>query len=254
LGASWLYDWLDEYEVRTSDQVARLLREGNPALLRLQEVAGAVTWQPAPPYDGGGMAILAGRGIDLSGQLSCLHPDCQRRQVDALFGRVLHYFDEIVVAGPQAHSWAKILEKPTAANLRNLATHADLLLYLRDIGAQDMLRFVEKRPACAEHYQRHAAEANLEEVVEGASGFIDRLTESGTLRELREHEDHWHYTFDDAALEHTAWRVVAGQDGRRPGKPEVVEAVFATYVSHLVSDVLTARDLGLPLGSSLHLH
>ena len=44
-------------------------------------------------------AIVAGRKLDLSGTASCPIYDCLRRNVDATFRRIWHYFDQIVVEG-----------------------------------------------------------------------------------------------------------------------------------------------------------
>jgi hypothetical protein len=175
--------------------------------------------------------------------------------VDALFGRVLHYFDEIVVAGPPAHRYADSLESAGQGTLDNIAEHAAALLYLREIGAADMLVFVQKPPACEQHYQQHAADAGVLDVIDGASHWIDRLADHGEVKELEAHAGHWHYAFIHQDLEHMAWGAIAASaNGEAPDLHDVAEAVFAQYASHLVSDVVAARSMALPLGSSVRLH
>ena len=68
----WLYRWLDEYEITSCEQAKSLLRPRSRAVRRLHELAAADPWRQLPPYQGGGAALVAGRGIDLSGDLGLL--------------------------------------------------------------------------------------------------------------------------------------------------------------------------------------
>jgi hypothetical protein len=251
----WLYDWVDEFEVAGREDADALLRPGSAAVRRLHEIASGEEWGPAQPYSGVGPAILAGRGLDLSGNLDCCHYVCQKRQVDALFGRVLHYFDDIVVSGPPAHKYARDLDDPDEPTLVNIANHVEALVYLREIGAEPLLQFVEKRSACEQHFRQHAQEAGLGDVLAGSREWTQRLAEGGVVEDLREHDDHWHFRFNHPVLEHTAWGVArSSTHDATPTELEVAEAVFAMYTAHLTSDVLTARDLGIPLGAGVRLH
>lgn len=251
----WLYRWLDEYEVTSFKQAKSLLRPRNRAVTRLHELAAAVPWRRLLPYQGSGAALIAGRRIDLSGHLDCHDNVCQRKQVDALFGRVLHYFDEIVVAGPPAREYVDGLEAADEYMLHIIAEHVATLLHLREIGAADMLVFVQKPPACEKHYRQHAADAGVLDVINGASHWIDRLADQGQIKALDGHGDHWHYAFEHQDLEHMTWGFIgAGANGKAPGLRDVAEAVFTRYASHLVSDVVAARSMALPLGSSVQLH
>jgi hypothetical protein len=251
----WLYRWLDEFELNSSTDVEKLLQPSAKAVKRLHEIAASQPWQPPEPYSRAGPAIVAGRGIDLSGDLDCCHRVCQTRQVDALFGRALHYFDEIVVAGPPAHRYARDLEDPDTVTLSRIAEHAAALLYLRELGVDSMVSFVQKLPACEEHFRVHTEEAGLSGLIDQASDWVDRLAKNGTVEDLHEHDDHWHYTFSHHDLEHTVWGVVPGpEDGTSPTRRSIAEGVFVQYAAHLVSDVLSARYMELPLGTSVRMH
>lgn len=251
----WLYRWLDEFELKSSTDVERLLLPPAKAVRRLHEIAASEPWEPPEPYSSPGPAIVAGRGIDLSGDLDCCHRVCQARQVDALFGRALHYFDEIVVAGPPAHRYSRDLEDPDEMTLSNIAEHAAVLLYLRELGVDSMVSFVQKVPACEEHFKVHTDEAGLSGLIDQASDWVDRLAENGTVEDLHEHDDHWHYTFAHDDLEHTVWGVIAGpEDGTSPTRRSIAESVFVRYAAHLVSDVVSARYMELPLGASVQMH
>lgn len=251
----WLYRWMDEFDVKSNKDVGRLLCTSNrKALEALDEIASQETWRPLEAHAGSPFSLVAGRGIDLSGDLDCCHRVCQTRQVDQLFGRVLHYFDEIVVAGPPAHRFAGQIATGDEHVLHNLAEHVATLLYLRRIGAAEMLTFVQKPPACAQHYLQHAEEAGLTSVVEHARPWAQHLLEAGEIVSLRRHDDHWDFQFNHPDLEHSVWDAVAADGDARPEPSAVVDVVFARYLSHLVSDVATARGLSLPLGASIQVH
>lgn len=251
----WLYRWIDEFEIKNEKRLDKLLVPGKRAVARLHEIVAEEQWISLRPRESSESAIVAGRGADLSGDLDCCHAVCQQRQVDALFGRVLHYFDEIVVAGPPAHRYVEDLESPSDHTLTNLREHIKALLYLRKVGAEKMVSFVQKPPACSEHYLQHAEEAGIAEVVERGRAWVEELANSGELNELQPHDDHWHYTFNHASLEHTSWGVVGPRpDGSTPTTSDVAADVYAQYAAHLVSDVIAARELRLPLGPFMKVH
>ena len=254
----WLRQWLDEYEITSARQARHLLRPHKRAVRRLREIAqsSASSAGSPSPQSGASRALLAGRGIDLSGDLDCCAAVCQRAEVDRLFGRVLHYFDEIIVAGPSARRYAESLESPDDDVLRAVAEHVTSLLYLREVGAEDLLVFAEKPPACEQHYRQHAGEVGLLELIDSAGPWIDRLAGEGKINELHSHDDHWHYTFTHHDLEHTAWGSIwkGRESSEPPSSRDIAESVFARYAAHLVSDVTAARLAGLPLGASVQLH
>ena len=115
--------------------------------------SGATSGTPTrPPIVGD--AVLAGRGADLSCQIECWNPECLKRTIDGLFGRVWHYFDEIVVVGPDADR----LEGAFSNRARNsesreveylILGYMSALLHLRSIGASDMIHFAQKYTAPA---------------------------------------------------------------------------------------------------------
>jgi len=252
----WLYEWLDEYDVKSIKTASRLLKLGDPSVGRLQELAVASSDRNQLTSTEG-TAILAGRGIDLSGDWDCCRLVSQRQYVDALFSRVWHYFDEIVIVGPSGESFAHSLERLDEETTQSLLNYVDAFLYMRQVGAEDMVSFVEKTRPCTQHYAQHAREAGLGEVLERGEDWIEGLAEHGTVRHVRRHGAHWHYTFAHPELEHDVNGEIWGEresEARDPDLHEVAEAVFARYVSHLVSDVETARLIEVPLGAGLPAH
>ena len=247
----WLYRWLDELGIDRVDR-ARSAIDTRSARVRLIELAAdSITTRPALAPQS--RAILAGRGMDLSGALSCRHPDCQRRQIDSLFSRTWHYFDEIAVVGPSASMVIEGFTNGDAQAVDYTLNFVETLFYIREIGAEDYLVFIEKAPACSEHYARHAEEAGVAAILDGAQDWKAQLVAEGSMRSLRIHRDHWHFAFEHPQLEHTSWGTIR-TDGGRPTIEQVAERVVATYAAGLISDVVTAKDLRVPLGSAIQLH
>lgn len=86
----WLARWVDEYEVANADEAARLLKLPGP-MARLPELAAE-----SPTYLGVSrkipdLSVTAGRGIDLSGYLSCSAFKCMRDMVNESYAKILHY-------------------------------------------------------------------------------------------------------------------------------------------------------------------
>jgi hypothetical protein len=245
----WLYQWIDQHSV-TSQSAARKILGRDQAVEQLRELAASQA-NPQLSVVGDGGTLLAGRGIDLSGDLDCCHHVCQQKQVDALFRRVWHYFDQVAVVGPSAIEFADSRLGNDAIADRILE-HVDTLLYLRRIGAEELLLFTEKAPACSVHYVDHAREAGVADIIERAQSWKVRLVAEGTIEGLERHEDHWHYAFSHPDLEHFSYGQAWVE--HEPTIDDIAEAVLAVYVAHLVSDVATASELDLPLGASVRLH
>ena len=89
--------------------------------------------------------MVAGAGADLYDGLQCPNPVCQKHSIDKLFRQVWHYFDQIVIGDNLTHDIAHHWEPKSEAELRErLLTRIDVLLYLRLIGAEELVQFREK--------------------------------------------------------------------------------------------------------------
>jgi hypothetical protein len=71
----WLYEWLDNLGVGSYRQAEKVLRDP-VALADLRERAALVSHRTDSLDANGSPTIVAGRGIDLSGDLDCLAWDC----------------------------------------------------------------------------------------------------------------------------------------------------------------------------------
>jgi len=157
----WLHDWIDTFEVKELSQAENLLKEAG---LRkdLKKRASEVPFTIEEISSSDAPTIVAGRAIDLSGELDCFAWECMKKQVDKLFNHVWHYFDRIVVVGPSAHAFSSSWNPETEPHtIERLLTYIRLLLYVREIGAEDLLIFREKRPPCEAHLEDHLNEVGL---------------------------------------------------------------------------------------------
>lgn len=256
----WMYDWLDERGIRSPADAKRVL--ARPRGLRsLQAAAQAAADAPRSnvvPLDHTEGVIAAGRSMDLSGVLDCMHWECLTRKLDDLFRNVWHYFDEVVVEGPGASRVTRQFERDSTEHVGDrMLHHATALLRLREQGLDKYLIFREKPPECTVHYEQHLEEAGLTVALASVDDIIEDLVVAGEVRDVSEHDDHWHYEFVHPRLEHTVWETLpaaSGWDGGGDPLPFVARDVLRRFAAHLTSDVRAARGLQVPLASSVELH
>jgi len=88
-----------------------------------------------------------------------------------------HYFDRIVVVGPSASEYSRLLSsKVDQQIIERLLSHIQLLLYIRKIGAEDLLVFRQKRPPCEFHFEDHMREVGLDPESMLADELVNQLT------------------------------------------------------------------------------
>lgn len=250
----WLYSWIDEHRVRDSDDAARALASISGAR-SLQDLA--IQAEPrlrAPIHPS--YSLLAGSAIDLSGRLDCFHPSCLKKKVDELIIRLWHYFDTVVVHDRLAHQvanhWAAFLDESSKRFLSTI----EMLLYLRELGAESLVAFRAKSLPCEEHWAQHAQDAGLRDAVEFARPLVNRLAREGTI--TSNESSPGVYAFNHPDLEHTAWVTPRFKDSPLHTDDElrlaIARAVVVRYIACLTSDVSAAKLHGLPLGATVPLH
>lgn len=251
----WLYDWIDTFEVKDVNQAQSLLED--PGLRKdLRKRAAQVTFSTEEIPANDAPTIVAGRAIDLSGELDCFAWECMKKQVDRLFSHVWHYFDRIVIVGPSAHAFSSSWNQDTEPQkIERLLTYIRLLLYIRDIGAEDLLVFRQKRPACEVHLEDHLKEVGMEPTLMLADKLIEPIASKAEIS-TRVHNDHLDYMFTHPEFEHSVWGAIKKSEAQSEAKLRhaVTESVFRRYLANLASDVWTAQTLSSPLGSTVNFH
>src|SRR5207253_224480 len=96
--------------------------------------------------------------------LACGNPSCICRQVDTLFRHVWHYFDEIVVSGPDSHDFLERVEGRwplhESIQARNrphdpgswILDMSRVVFHTRTTGVEPLLTFRRKPPPCKLHW------------------------------------------------------------------------------------------------------
>ncbi|MFE9060084.1 hypothetical protein [Streptomyces violaceusniger] len=249
-GKHWLYQWIDEFNVRTESDVFHL-GESPGAMERLHEIASSVPdW--AQGYIPDGQAIVAGATMDLSGVLTCDQANCIKGQVDKLFGNVWHYFDKIVVEGPNAHSFAHALEnakkKDRPLLFMNLWQDVSLLTYLREIGAEDYLVFQDKPSGfCERHGQKYAQEFGLDLDESSRAELAESIKCEASIK-IVWRRGHWSYHVSHPAFpESFNGTFPSGRGKKKPTKLQVAERVVSRSSAALLCDLALSKRLKLPL-------
>jgi hypothetical protein len=253
----WLYRWIDACGI--SSYLSAKDRLADPASRQaLFDFASVVPDTTEPLAEGSIASITAGCGIDLSGNLDCIAWECLKSRVDDLLRHICLYFDRVVVVGASAH---EVIKQHTGLAREDLderiLSHIQLLLYLRQIGAEPLFSFRQKPPACEIHLKESADKArvrNLLEIGEEESAYL----EMDATISLRPHGNHIHYRFDHPQFEHTVWAIIpqgsGGHASDGDARRRVCASVFQHYLAHLASDVRTAHRLRTPLGSTVRYH
>jgi hypothetical protein len=239
----WLYEWIDEYGIRTVGDCVKVARKKS-ALDRLFELSAAaprsINPESVPRY-----SVVAGSRVDLSAQLSCAEWECLVPQVDYVFSRIWHYFDNVIVDGLDADD----IRLPIEDYAYSLQNRVHLLLYLRKIGAEKHIIFVPKpRSFCTDHYREHAAAQGLDALFEPQleDQVVAKLVNEANIVIARR-DYGWHFSVRHPNLEEVIGTMAHDDPSHRPTKEEVAREVFGRYCNSLVTDVSTSQALGLPL-------
>ena len=256
----WLFDWLDEHEIR-SKEGAKLLFANPVAVKDLRDRATKAieAYGASLPFAGAPTSIVAGRGIDLSGQLDCLHPACRRAQVETLFNRVWHYFDSIVVQDAVAHEVSVHRDDaPSEKRTEWILFHVEVALYVREIKAESLLDFRMRPPACLKHLKRHAGEAKLSRALQGSRELALELAKSAEVVLDFKNDGGVSYAVSHPDFVHTRWGTISKSDAQGEDSNKLrllaLQSEIKEFLAYLNSDVLTARGSGSPLGAVIPLH
>lgn len=243
----WLYQWIDEEDIKTPGNYMKAIRKRG-AFDRLSELSDKSFAEVLGGRPESDTSVLASRRLDFSGTLSCPHFDCMVPVVDRVFGRVWHYFDYIVID-----------ERPledvlgSGHDVDDLQQLAELFLYLRNIGAEQYLRFTRKVSGlCSEHFREYANDQHL-----GLDVLFDENFENEVVQRLVSEGDFDIYAGGDCDLwryriQHPYIGTLNGDmdhsnSERQPSKEEAARSAYGSCCNGLISDVSASRSLRLPV-------
>lgn len=267
----WLEEWLDENGIRTLPR-AKTLLEDRVIRQDLHDRALASVGPLDELSDADGPILVAGRPMDLSGDLDCLHAECVKRQADGLFAKVLHYFDKIVVSAVDGSRFAALLERlpdrDPAAYLEVL-NRLEILLYLREIGATDFLIFRTKPALCEDHIRETLASAGVSDTSAEMERLREKFAKEGAIRV----EDSERSRTSFAGIEHPMFKhiriagiqhpmfehgynrvTLVAQQPERFDSEDFIRSVVYEVFAYLASDVRAAMTSRAPLGATSRFH
>jgi hypothetical protein len=250
----WVYTWLDSNRIETIEALGNSLASAG-IIDELKQAAELVveSWRSSP-VEARPLSLIAGAGIDLSGRLDCNATSCRRAQVDRLFRRAWHYFDTIVARDAIAEDLIVHKNCPDAELRERLLPHFETVLMVREVGAEALVEFLPRVPACFKHWQEHAREAGIEDVAEGEAEIVDRLL-SETSIELERKSDGAVCTINNPDFSHTQWVDLSQQEIRNKSEKRIKRAALQTvarmFLVHLSADVNAARKYGGTFGSTI---
>jgi hypothetical protein len=241
---------MDEYDVRSHSDVTRALKS-NQVIERAVDLARE--YNATQPVSSNG--ILAGRGLDLSRELSCLTPVCRLKRVDEVFARAWHYFDQIVFCDDLGDAIRS--EKLNEEDLRSqIDDDARVLLYIRDIGAEPLVEFRSK-PGAVLPNQFGDALPELESVFDELVAEFASASKIEVVGHSNEDETAW------VVARHPQIPVVERVAMHAPFFELTPEEDFTTgattFLVHyhsatLAADIAAAQKYGVPLATGVNYH
>lgn len=252
----WAYTWLDSRGIRTLDQLkAALALPG--AIDDLRQAARLVvdSWRISRP-EPRPLSLIAGAGIDLSGRLDCNATSCRRAQVDRLFRRAWHYFETIVARDAVAEDLLVHSDCPDDELRELLPPHFESVLMVRELGAESLVEFLPRVPACFAHWRKHARDAGIKDIASRESKITTQLLRESEIT-VRPEDGGLLCTIENPDCSHTQWVNLAPEEIKDKSKNQVkraaVQSIARKFLVHLTADINAARIYGGSFGSTIPL-
>lgn len=248
----WLGQWVDEYEVTSSEQALRVLDLPGP-MSRLAELAGAAPTYRDPAEPIPDLSVAAGRGIDLSGYMACGAFECMQKAVDATFPNIFHYFDHIILEGTSPRWFLNCLRdwpKSRHSELhRDIAEDVAIILYLREIGAYKYSIFREKPQGfCSKHMNQYAKEYKVPAYRDSVAlhSATERLSAEAKF-DMKWRKGVWTFWVTHDFFSEPASSTIARGKKRPPKPEEMAETVINRFTGGSLADIVFANKIGAPL-------
>jgi len=251
----WLTGWLESRRISSARQL-RIALGSESHLTELRDLAEQ--WSEATSSTSySGTNLVAGTGLRLDDLLTCPNLPCRRKSVDVLFRHAWHYFDTILLPDGVG---GLLLDRPDKWDdeffLNTLLNWIELVLYIQELGAIELVRYYPKargvacdQPLLAEHSV--ALEAVIGEVetvlVEKGEFAFQRVDSSSMSAECL-----------DPLLKVGAHIRIRLPEGRTLGEADLRKAAAHTIVQqhwwYLVEDLAARSRLGGTLGTEVWSH
>ena len=252
----WVYTWLDSRGIRTLDQLKAALASA-AEIDDLKQAARLVVdnWRSSHP-EPRPLSLIAGAGIDLSGRLDCNATKCRRAQVDRLFRRAWHYFETIVARDSIAEDLVVHSNCPADELRGRLPPNFETVLMVRELGAESLVEFLPRVPACFEHWRDHAKEAGIEDVALREAKIVAQLLRESEF-EVGPEGDGIICTINNPDCSHTQWVTLVQKEIEGKSQDQIkraaVQRVARKFLVHLTADVKAAHTYGGSFGSTIPL-
>ena len=174
-----------------------------------------------------------------------------KKQVDVLFKRVWHYFDQVAIVGPSPTRILVDFAHDEQTAIYRIVEYVDLLLYLRESGADDLMVFIDKPvPNDENDLESYLADLGLSEVANTAHQLVEQIaSEYSVTTEVDEGRKYLrlsHPWWDSSQMFDVARAHELGDDLLHVAASNVVQ--MNLYMG--VSDLASAKMHRLPLATS----
>ncbi|WP_329788688.1 hypothetical protein V1227_29865 [Lentzea sp. DG1S-22] len=250
----WLLEWMDVEGIGAAEGGARALRDSK-VMERLLVHARKAHEHVMKPIPEAYQQIVAGTGVDLSGTFDCVHNECIKKKVDELIRRTWHYFDKVVAVGLDP---AKLFlsddsddrEHLEAERDRLIYSHMIVALYIREIGAEQLLVFTPRPPYCLDHLDEKAKELGLVSTTPMLAELQEFLRDGCKIKRVGIYEGRQTYSFTHPRLRmyQTQRYDIGANVNQRRELEKWVEQYSRGYANSLLSDAMIARINSAALG------
>lgn len=247
--AFWLYGWFDQLGVHDEQSLETALDRGtayDELIARASDASSEAGEIASSRY-----ATVAGRGLDFSGAVDCSSQSCRQRQIDMLFKRVWHYFDRIILADAVGHELRQHHDDGPEHAFDLLRKSAPALLYLREIGAEELIEFRDK--PCS--FNDWKEQEGLGYLFNNRSQLVSQIADEATIK-MRTWVERVYYEF-----EHPDFTVIESGDFDYPGfstnknlRLTVADIALRNQMEWLVGDVISSKNLRAPLTVGIEIH
>jgi hypothetical protein len=254
----WVFDWFDSMGITDLKGVDRALG-ATGAVTELRRAANANEPHSRAPLTLGGVRILAGKVIDLSGALDCLGWECRLRQVDHLLSRVWIYFDEIVLSDWMTERLCSLKSSRLNAHQRDtLLSDLKVLFVLWRSGAAPYLRFRMKPHVCQVHWPERIRKLQLSDMEVAALSAVPQVASTAAISfEACPHgtSNCVHYSVSHPLFENTVWGSFRSDSVFDSDfNMAAARSAIKNHFDQLVADIWAARHYETSLGCTVESH